>query len=222
VKNCQFNKFTEGGISVNEGSSLTMEGGELQENTVGIEARDAGTQVQVSNVSFIGNDLLGIVAYEKAEVTARGCTFQDNGYCGVQSGLPGKPDMATTVNLVDCKLYNSRTMDARACDQSKLVLKNCTFAPGAAPQLVRDPTGVVEADPPIQVLASGNKGQPPQPIPANKGTASNSTGGKPPAPRKSYQPPQQQRPAPSKQPNSLPGKVGEVIDAIDKVKRLIR
>ena len=212
LKGCSISRFSQGGIAVSGGSFATLEDTELSQNDVGIEARDPGTQVQLNKVTFVGNNLLGIAAYDKAEVTARECTFQDNGYGGVQAGLPGKPDSSTNVNLVDCKLYNSRTMDVQACAKARITMNNSTFAPGAAPKVTREPTGIVEADPPVEIIASSGPRTQPQPQPGpKKQTAVNNKS----APRPQSSP---QRTPPA----SVPKKVGEVIDVIDKVKRLIR
>ncbi len=228
LKKCKFSRFTQGAIVACEKSTLTMEDCEVRENHHGVEVRDAGTQFLASNVSFIGNDQVGLIVLQKAQATATRCTWQDNGFVGVVAGMPGDATAGgAVVNLVECKLYNSRSKDVRACEQSRVTMTNCTFAPAAVPQVLQDPSGVIEADPPVQTIASNTQGSPngapkavPAPVPAQKNSASNSTGGGSTPVHK--QPQQPQRSAPSSPPTKLPDKVGEVIDAIDKIRRLVR
>lgn len=217
-KKCQFSEFSQGGMVVSMGSSATFENCEFRRNKIGFEVRDPGTKLQLQNSIFSGNELWGVIAIKGAEASGTGCTF-DGSKHGIQAGMTGKPDHSGAVNLENCRFLNNTSEDVLVCTQSRAVLRNCTFADGAAPRVVRDPGGTIDADPPVQIIA-GNNSQPQQgqgnggTVPAQKPTASNNK-----SPSRQQQPPQPTTPS---RPQTVPGKVGEVIDVIDKIKRLVR
>jgi hypothetical protein len=213
MKKCKFSGFA-GGLVLSAGSGAMLEDTELRGGKLGLEVRDSGTHVQLTNSIISKNELLALAVYGGAEVTARGCTFEENGYGGVQAGLPGKQDAGSAVVVDNCKFLNNQRMNARACPNARVIMKHTLFATGAQPMIYQDQGGVVESSPPVAVIAVNNPQQGPTVVPLPpKRTASNER-----VPSR----PQPQRPSPSRQPTTPAGKVNEVLDVIDRVRRMVR
>lgn len=158
----------QGGVVFSRGSSAELEDVELRNNKLGIEARDAGTTVRLANVVFADHSVIGIFAYGQADVTATGCTFENNEN-GVQAGDPNEPELNATLSLDTCKWSGNRRRDVACYQKSRITLKNSTFAEGAAPKVFREPDAIVQADPPIEVTESKTEH-------SGKKTASTTTG----------------------------------------------
>jgi hypothetical protein len=221
MKECLISGFTTGGMVARVGTLVTVDDCEFRGNKLGIEAREEG-KVEINNTVMAENSSLGLLVHAKGEAIVTGCTF-DSVNIGAQAGFSGKTEEGGgELRLGECKFSNNRLMDVRACIQSRAILRNCTFADGAGPKVVREQGGSVEADPPVQIVASVPSQNQPQGqggktiVPAQKPTASNNK-----SPSRPQQPSQPPRNTPSGS-QTVPGKVDEVIDVIDKIKRIIR
>ena len=205
IRHCKFTGFVQGGIVVYGEGSATFDDVEMRQNKLGIEVREAGTRVQCNKVIIADNTAVGAAVYDRATFIGTDCTFENNPI-GIQVGTPGKPAASATATLENCQLLNNLKADAQACQQSRVTLRNCAFAPDTAPKILREKGATIHAEPPIEGIVDGGSG------PAKKGssTASNDKG----TPSKSRTPPSRSRPSPDA--------VRDIINTVDKMRRMFR
>jgi hypothetical protein len=198
------------GLKVATGGAGSVEGTEFRQNVAGIEIADAGTSATFSKVVLTESRDLGLLVHSRADVTLADCTIDNNAGGGAQVGVAGKPESRADLALENCRIGSNREFDVKAGTQSRLTVKNCTWTtPGGRPMLAIEQQTITQFEPPLGGLAGGVV----MPVKKVKQTASNDkdTPARPGPP---------QRSAPSRTPP--PDPVGQAIDAINKLRRIIR
>jgi hypothetical protein len=114
------------GLGLLAGSSAELEDCEFRENTDGIIAFDAGTQLQASRTAIVSNRERGLYVYSKADARLLDCDLKNNAR-GAISGTMGRGAEGASITLQKCRLGGNRVFGAGAARESGLTLTNCTF-----------------------------------------------------------------------------------------------
>ncbi len=197
------------GLKIATGGSGSVDGTEFRQNGIGIEIADAGTSATVRKAVLAENRGMGLLTVSRADVSLTDCSIENNAGGGVQVGVVGKPESRADLTLENCRIGSNVEFDVKAGAQSRLTVKNCTWTtPGGRPKLAIEQQTFTQFEPTLDGLAGGVV----MPVKKTKQTASNDTPARP-AP---------QRSTPSRTPPPNQDPVGQAIDAINKLRRIIR
>ena len=188
------------------GAKGTVDECEFLNNVSGLSASGAGTTANVTGGMVTGQKDYGFLITAEAALTLSGAKLEDNRN-GVQIGAVNKPAEKASASIRDCKFSGSMDADVLALGKSKVTMRLCEFDPAEGAKVKRAKSAEIESDPPLDgivVMGGTVKGG---------STASNtkapSTKGRTPSP-------------PSRTHPSTGNTVRDIINTVDKVRRMFR
>jgi hypothetical protein len=204
-------RFTENyeGISLNAAKGMVDEC-EFRNNVGGLSASGADSTANVSGGLAIGQKDFAFLITSDAALTTQGVKFEENHH-GLQIGVANEPLKKATASLEECKFSGSIDADILAYQPSKVKIRLCEFNYSGAAKVKREKGAVIESEPPLLGIVDFGKGVSGKETPSKGGgsTASNNKGTSP-----------KGRSTPSR--GSRPDPVRDIINAVDKMKRLFR
>jgi hypothetical protein len=149
IRGTKISGFAAGGMVVAAGGSAMLENCELAGSKLGIEARDAGTNISLVKTFVSGNIHAGLLIHTGATGSALDCSIEKNEH-GIVAGAAGNPEMKASMNLQRCTLDGNTTSDVTVGAQSTVSLAGCDYGSDEQPAIVREVDAIVNVDPPLK------------------------------------------------------------------------
>ena len=205
------------GASLRGGMGAMFDDCEFRENVFALIATEAGTKLEVSGGVIAKTADNGCQVLSNATLTISGVKFAGNKRA-ILVGVSGKPAEKASAAIEDCKFSGSTDADVLACVQSKVTIRLCDFDAATGAKVQREKGADIQSEPPLLGIVDVKSTTPSKDTPGKDtpGTDTPGKGGSTASNPKGSS--SKGRSTPSRKPDT----VRDIINAVDKMKRIFR